>query len=327
MPSDDRTAAFFAVADERCQLRGRAPTSRPKPQRTTFGAASSRVGHAIHDLEGRVGRLSKLASKTSLFDDPAVEIAEISALIKGQLGAIGQSVEALARGYRPGGAQRGAHSDAVLAYLKTGLQRGTEAFQAALQQRETILSAKEGFAGKLSSMAATPAPALYGSAGHMGTPRGGASGGRAFAGGGAFSGAAGMATPAGGASLLQRRRPHSTYATPQAACACGDGGFAGCGYSESPSSSSVAIDMGGYTPGAAGGQQQQTFWTPRSRKHRQEEMSQMQSTMAELGNMFQQFTSLVAEQASAEKTKRTPNRQLSRPCDHSAVVPPTQGHR
>jgi hypothetical protein len=309
MPSDDRTTAFFAVADALCQLRDRAPTPRPKPQRTTFGAASSRVGQAIHKLDSRIGRLSKLASKSSMFDDPVVEIAEISALIKGQLGAIGQSVEALARGYRPGGAQRGAHSEAVLAYLKTWLQRGTEAFQAALQKREAILSAKEGFASKLSSMAATPAPALNGAAGHLGTPR---------TGGGAFAGAAGMATPGGGASLLQRRRRHPMYATPQAACACGDGGFGGCGYSESPSSSSVAIDMGGYTPGAVVGQQQQTFWTPRSHQHRQEEMGQMQSTMAELGNMFQQFTSLVAEQASAEKTT---NRQLPRPCARPAVVP------
>ena len=40
----DRTAEFFGIADVRCQQRGRPPSSRPRPQRTAFGASSSRVG-------------------------------------------------------------------------------------------------------------------------------------------------------------------------------------------------------------------------------------------------------------------------------------------
>jgi syntaxin 5 len=290
--TDDRTAEFFAIADARCQLRGRPPNSRPKPQRTAFGAASSRVGQAIHELQGRVDRLARLTGKTSLFDDPAVEIADISSLVKSQLGAIGQTVEALARGGRPGGAQFAVHAEAVLSYLKAGLQRGTEGFQAALEQREAILCAKEARAVKLSSLAATPATPLHGS--HCGNCGGGPSGCGIRS---SFACASGVATPQGSSSLLQRRRPHPAYSTPHAAAAQGDSGLGGCGAHGSPAGSSVAIDMGGMsglTP--AGQQQQQTFWTPRSRKHRQEEMSQMQSTLAELGGMFQKFTALVAEQ-------------------------------
>lgn len=288
----DRTAEFFAIADARCQLRGRPPSSRPRPQRTAFGAASSRVGQAIHELQGRVTRLARLAGKTSLFDDPAVEIADISSLVKSQLGALGPSVEALARGGRPGGTQFGMHAEAVLWYLKTALQRETEGFQAALEQREAILCAKEARAVKLSSLAATPATPLHGS--HVGQYGRGQTGCGAR---GSFASASGAATPLGPGSLLQRRRPHPAYSTPQAAVANGDSGLGGCG---SPGGSSVAIDMGGI--GTPGEQQQQTFWTPRSRKHRQEEMSQMQSTLAELGGMFQKFTALVAEQVGARRS-------------------------
>ena len=284
--AEDRTAEFFAVADARCQLRGRPPCSRPKPQRTNFGAASSRVGQAIHELDGRVARLAKLAGKTSLFDDPAVEIAEISALVKSQLGTIGQNIESLARSGRPGGTQFGMHMEAVLNYLKGGLQRGTEAFQVALQQREAILCAKEARAGKLSSLAAAPATPV-----NRGPTRGAPN---SCCMSGSLTSACGMATPTAGGSLLHRRRPHPAFTTPQAAAINGDSGTAGCGHYPSPPGSAIAIDMGAYTPSA--GQQQQTFWTPRSRKHRQEEMNQMQSTLAELGNMFQKFTALVAEQ-------------------------------
>ncbi|EOD22258.1 syntaxin 5 [Emiliania huxleyi CCMP1516] len=295
----DRTAEFFGIADVRCQQRGRPPSSRPRPQRTAFGASSSRVGQALHELDGRVVRLSKLASKTSLFDDPALEIAEISGLIKQHLGRVSGSIEALARSGRPAGAQFAAHAEAVLSYLKGGLQRGSEGFQHALQTREAILSAKEARAEKIGvGVAATPTPAGRcggGGAGSSRTPSGplGGSGG-AGGFGGSFSGAA-FATPGNGASVLQRRRPHPAYATPVPAAACGDGGFGGCG--EAPGSA-VAIDMGGFSGGApgSGGQQAQAFWTPRSRQHRQEEMSQMQSTLAELGTMFQKFTSLVSEQ-------------------------------
>ena len=38
------------------------------------------------------------------------------------------------------------------------------------------------------------------------------------------------------------------------------------------------------------------FWTPRSQRHREQEVSQMQSTLAELGNLFQRFGAVVAEQ-------------------------------
>ena len=42
--------------------------------------------------------------------------------------------------------------------------------------------------------------------------------------------------------------------------------------------------------------QQQQFWTPRSQRHREQEVSAMQSTLADIGQMFQKFGAVVAEQ-------------------------------
>ena len=43
-------------------------------------------------------------------------------------------------------------------------------------------------------------------------------------------------------------------------------------------------------------ERQQQFWTPRSQRHREQEVTQMQSTLAEIGQMFAKFGSVVAEQ-------------------------------
>jgi syntaxin 5 len=42
--------------------------------------------------------------------------------------------------------------------------------------------------------------------------------------------------------------------------------------------------------------QQQHFWTPRTQQHREEEVSALTSTLAEIGSMYQRFSSIVAEQ-------------------------------
>ena len=124
--------------------------------------------------------------------------------------------------------------------------------------------------------------------------------------------------------LLQRRRAGSTFGTPvnmnggSAAAAAWDAaasrrrsnfhdrphaphqpqrvyhdlGASGFGGSPEPGMSGWQHD-GISTPDAL---QQQHFWTPRSQRHREEEVSAMQSTLAELGSMFQRFGAVVAEQ-------------------------------
>ena len=150
----DRTNEFFSVADERCRATGRKPAARTVPQKTRFGAAASTLGKALHGLEGRVERLQKLASKSSLFDDPAVEIGDLSTFLRRELSSAAAGLEALASAPRDGGRQFSEHCDAVLASLRAQLKSVTEGFQAALKTRETTISAKESRAAKLSSASA-----------------------------------------------------------------------------------------------------------------------------------------------------------------------------
>ena len=264
----DRTAELFAIADAKCKLRGYAPTPRPRVPKSRFGTMASRIGRALMEVEGRTDRLARLSSKSSLFDDPGAEIAELTSLLKQELASVGASIEALHTS-KPSGRQLTPHAETVLQWLQTNFSTGTERFQAALQQREAILNAKESRLAGISGVATAAAPS---------TPQAPFSGGRA-----------------GRSNLLEgarRRRPHNHVVSPELSAV--NGGPAG---GVLPVAGEVAIDMSALSPPPQQQQQQQQhFWTPRSRQHRDEELTAMKSTLAELGGMFQRFTSVVAEQ-------------------------------
>ena len=61
---------FFGIADAHCRQRGRAPAARPRQPKTGFGEHAVRIGRALHTIEGRTTRLTKIAGKSTLFDDP-----------------------------------------------------------------------------------------------------------------------------------------------------------------------------------------------------------------------------------------------------------------
>ena len=84
---------FFRVADAHCQRRGRAPLARPRVPKTPFGDHALRIGRALHTIEGRTTRLAKLAGKSSLFDDPAAEISEISTAVREELAAVANGLD------------------------------------------------------------------------------------------------------------------------------------------------------------------------------------------------------------------------------------------
>ena len=279
----DRTKELFAIADAKCKLRGYAPTPRARAAKTRFGTMASRIGRALAEVEGRTDRLARLSAKSSLFDDPGAEIAEITSILKQELASVGASIEAL-HSSKPSERQMTPHAEAVLQWLQTNFSRGTERFQQALQQREAILNAKEARLAGISG-AATPQP--------FSTPQQ-PSGGRA---GRSQLLRAQPFTPQALEAGARRRRPHGHHVTSPELTAvqqsqCGGAGGGGASGVERPGE--VAIDMGAMTPPAA--QQHQHFWTPRSRQHRDEELTAMRSTLAELGGMFQRFTSIVAEQ-------------------------------
>lgn len=287
-PTMDRTSLFFSIADTQCKQRGRQPVGRPRPAKTVFGTAASRLGRALHAVEGRIERIGRLANKSSLFDDPAAEINEIMSLVREEMSAVGRQLEVL-NGTRREGQDFQPHTDAVLAWLQARLNSATAEFKAAVKQREAMQTAKEERAAKLSGISAAQSP---------------------FARPAASPFAAAPSTPQCGSArlpkqsqLLHRRRPpgvpngtpvrsdrERAVSTPQPVehsidmAALGAG--AGC-YGSPCSSSGSPDDYGMSTPQHL--EHQRQFWTPRSAKHRAQEVSQMQSTLSELGSMFERF--------------------------------------
>ena len=353
----DRTAEFFQVADQQIKLRARAPVARPRPPKSAFGQHALRLGKTMHTIEGRTTRLAKLACKSSLFDDPAAEIGEVSTAVRHELAGVASGLEALGNTRRTGGRQAGAHYDAVMLWLKTRVSSLSEDFQAALKQREATISAKESRAAKLSGVSslASPFAGTVGAQGGAPAPSAApvaASRSDPFAQFGAGGGAGGRMVQK--SQLLQRRRPgpggggavmsppnHPQQQQP-GSCGGGGGGYSSaqpasaqqeahpqakgahhgggamrqrvyhdlnaCGFGGTP-------EAGGGAGGAGGGsggwsynesdalntpqelqERQQQFWTPRSQRHREQEVSAMQSTLADIGQMFQKFGAVVAEQ-------------------------------
>lgn len=56
-----------------------------------FNKRASRIGLGIHEASQKIARLAKMAKKTSMFDDPAKEIEELTAVIKQDITALNAS--------------------------------------------------------------------------------------------------------------------------------------------------------------------------------------------------------------------------------------------
>ena len=261
----------------------------------------------LHMVEGRTARLKQLTANYSLYNDAAAEVGELRAAAAAELQAVARELEAFGACRSSLSGQFAQHADALLAWLEARTKAATEAYDAALAQRERKISAMEERACRLSGAStfasparpAPPAPACAG----------GIPGANGHAAGGSHGGTR-VAKP----QLLHQRRPGgpgAPAATAGGACtppAAVRGGGVRRAYHE--------MDGFGGSPGGVGGrggsgagvadecvtpsatQQQQQFWTPRSRIHREQEVNQMQSTLADLGKMFQQLGGLVAEQGN-----------------------------
>ena len=292
--SGDRTAEFHGIAEARIRLSGRAPSTARQTQRSPFGASALRIGRAVHEVNKRVERLSRLANKRSLFDDPAAEIGQMSAVLKQEMSTIGASIAALARAPRGGsGRQWAAHAEAVLAWLGQGLNTGSEAFQAALKQREAIQSAKETRAEKLSGVAAGVAAPSTPAAG----PRGGSSL--------LYRGHRRPAPPSAAANSWAHHDINASgMAAPPTCSAAHSPGLATPGAGVAGAHGDTVIDMSGMMtpqpPGSGDSYAQQQAWMPRSRKHREQEVTAMQSTLASvlasILSMSSPCSAIVAEQ-------------------------------
>lgn len=121
----------------------------PASSRSEFNKKASRIGLGIHETSLKIARLAQLAKRSSMFDDPIVEIQELTSLIKNDITAMNvalsdlqtiQNIEIADGKYSE---DRVVHSTAVCDDLKGKLMGATKRLQDVLTTRTEHIKAHE----------------------------------------------------------------------------------------------------------------------------------------------------------------------------------------
>jgi syntaxin 5 len=213
-----------------------------------FSRRAARIGHGIHSTSAKLARLTQLARRTSVFDDPTQEINELTAIVKQDITALNSALSELqGQASRRGGSKdSGEHSVTVVDALKARLMGATREFKDVLTLRQDNIKAHHN---RRQLFSAQPEGGAGGGAG-------GSAAARRFAGALQTSGAGGLPTHTRG------------------------GGGLGLGGQQ-----------GGQMALALAAPAQDTYLASRA-----EALAQVEHTIAELGGIFTQLATMVAEQ-------------------------------
>ncbi|GAU49512.1 hypothetical protein TSUD_306660 [Trifolium subterraneum] len=102
-----------------------------------FNRRASKIGYGIHQTSQKLSKLAKLAKRTSVFDDPTVEIQELTSIIKQDITALNSAVVdlQLVSNSRNDSTDTTSHSTTVVDDLKTRLMTTTKEFKDVLTMR------------------------------------------------------------------------------------------------------------------------------------------------------------------------------------------------
>ncbi|XP_010915024.1 syntaxin-32 [Elaeis guineensis] len=158
----DRTQEFLTVVERLKKSFSSAPDapsssagSKLEGQKTAvsiqseFNKRASKIGLGIHQTSQKLGKLAKLAKRTSVFDDPTVEIQELTAVIKQDISALNSAVidlQLLCNSQNESGnisSDTTNHSTTVVDNLKNRLMSATKEFKEVLTMRTENLKVHE----------------------------------------------------------------------------------------------------------------------------------------------------------------------------------------
>eukprot|EP00177_Eucheuma_denticulatum_P004908 GFKZ01008922.1.p1 GENE.GFKZ01008922.1~~GFKZ01008922.1.p1 ORF type:complete len:336 (+),score=46.49 GFKZ01008922.1:227-1234(+) len=149
----NRTQEFAAILD--AARAASAPNNKPPPSvpsvhltpRSDFTRLAAQVGKDIQGTSTKLAKLTKLAQRRSLFDDPTAEISELTYVIKQDIAALNgkladlQTLRDATR--RSSNKQAGDHSENVVDSLKGRLGATAEGFKKVLKMRTESLAAQK----------------------------------------------------------------------------------------------------------------------------------------------------------------------------------------
>ncbi|KAL3633459.1 Syntaxin-32 [Castilleja foliolosa] len=122
-----------------------------------FNRRASRIGFGIHQTSQKLAKLAKLAKRPSVFDDPTMEIQELTAVIKQDITALNSAVvdlQLLSSSRNESGqtsTDTATHSTTVVDDLKNRLMGATKEFKDVLTVRTENLKVQENRRQKFSS--------------------------------------------------------------------------------------------------------------------------------------------------------------------------------
>ncbi|XP_038885581.1 syntaxin-32 [Benincasa hispida] len=114
-----------------------------------FNKRASKIGLGIHQTSQKLSKLAKLAKRTSVFDDPTMEIQELTALIKQDITTLNSAVvdlQLLCNSRNENGnisSDTTSHSTTVVDDLKNRLMSTTKEFKEVLTMRTENLKVHE----------------------------------------------------------------------------------------------------------------------------------------------------------------------------------------
>uniref|UniRef100_A0A2N9HNT9 t-SNARE coiled-coil homology domain-containing protein n=1 Tax=Fagus sylvatica TaxID=28930 RepID=A0A2N9HNT9_FAGSY len=117
--------------------------------RSEFNKKASRIGLGIHETSNKIARLAQLAKRSSMFDDPIVEIQELTSLIKNDITTLNvalsdlQTIQNIEIADGNFSEDRVGHSTAVFDDLKGKLMGATKQLQNVLTARTENIKAHE----------------------------------------------------------------------------------------------------------------------------------------------------------------------------------------
>ncbi|KAL4589681.1 hypothetical protein LXL04_002589 [Taraxacum kok-saghyz] len=116
---------------------------------TEFNKRASKIGYGIHQTSQKLAKLAKLAKRTSVFDDPTVEIQELTGVIKQDITALNAAVVDLQivcnsqNESQTISSDTSTHSTTVVDNLKNRLMGATKEFKEVLTMRTENLKVHE----------------------------------------------------------------------------------------------------------------------------------------------------------------------------------------
>ncbi|KAK6129704.1 hypothetical protein DH2020_036570 [Rehmannia glutinosa] len=169
----DRTQEFLGIAERvkksvssqngpsSSGSKSEEPPRSAMAMQSEFNQRASRIGFGIHQTSQKLAKLAKLAKRTSVFDDPTMEIQELTAVIKQDITALNSAVvdlQFLCSSRNESGqisTDTTTHSTTVVDDLKNRLMSTTKEFKEVLTKRTERPLATKSAAG---SSAAPPLP-------------------------------------------------------------------------------------------------------------------------------------------------------------------------